>query len=175
MQPNQLKPANTGAAGERGGDVMIEGLERIVAEHPFFAGLPQDAIELVAGCAKNVRFDAGQYLFRTGETADEFYLIRRGRVALEVSAPGRGAVAFETMSEGEIVGHAWLAPPYRRTSDAKALELVRAISLDARCLRGKCDADHHVGYALMLRLVPVLVQRLYATRLQMLDVYASPR
>jgi CRP/FNR family transcriptional regulator, cyclic AMP receptor protein len=154
---------------------MIEGLDRIVRDHPFFTGLPDETIALVAGCAKNVRFDAGQYLFRTGEPADDFYLIRQGRVALEVSAPGRGAVAFETLSEGEIVGHAWLVPPFRRTSDAKALELVRAISMDSKCLRGKCDADHHLGYEMLLRLVPILVERLYATRLQMLDVYGSPR
>ena len=79
--------ARTGA--ERGD--MIEGMDRIVREHPFFAGLEEDAIQLVAGCARNVRFDAGQYLFREGEPADEFYLIRHGRVALEVTAPGRGA------------------------------------------------------------------------------------
>jgi CRP-like cAMP-binding protein len=154
---------------------MIEGMERIVREHPFFAGLPEDTIKLVAGCARNVRFDAGQYIFRTNDPADEFYLIRHGRVALEINIAGRGAVTFETVSEGEIVGLAWLIPPYRRASDAKALELVRAIGMDAKCLRSKCDADHDVGYQMMLRFVPGLVERLYAARLQMLDVYATPR
>ena len=32
-------------------------LEPIIAEHPFFAGLAPEYLELVTGCAKNVRFD----------------------------------------------------------------------------------------------------------------------
>ena len=68
----------------------------------------------------------------------------------------------------------WLIPPYRWTYDAQALELMRAIAMDADCLRGKCEADHDLGYDLMKRFVPVLVERLQATRLQMLDVYGTP-
>ena len=154
---------------------MIEGMDRIVREHPFFAGLKEDAIQLVAGCTRNVRFDAGQYLFREGEAADEFFLIRHGRVALEVAAPGRAAITIQTVPEGEIVGLSWLIPPYRWTSSARALDLVRAIGIDGRCLRAKCESDHDFGYTMMVRVVPVLVERLQATRLQMLDVYAPSR
>jgi CRP/FNR family cyclic AMP-dependent transcriptional regulator len=151
--------------------VEIEGLERIVRDHAFFAGLDEEFSRLVSGCAKNVRFDAGQYLFHEGEPADVFYLLRHGRVALEITAPERGPVTFQTVVAGEIVGVSWLIPPYRWTYDAKALELVRAIAMDATCLRQKCDDDHHLGYEMMKRFVPVLVERLQATRLQILDVY----
>jgi CRP/FNR family transcriptional regulator, cyclic AMP receptor protein len=151
----------------------IQGLERIIREHPFFAGLDEAYCKLVCGCAKNVRFEAGQYLFHEGGPADVFYLVRHGRVALEVTAPGQGAVTFQTVGEGEIVGVSWLIPPYRWTYDARALELVRAIAMDATCLRQKCDADHDLGYEMMLRFVPVLVERLQATRLQILDVYGT--
>jgi CRP-like cAMP-binding protein len=152
---------------------MIEGLERIVREHRFFAGLDEGFIHLVVGCARNVRFEAGQYLFREGEPADQFYLIRHGRVGLELSAPGQGTVTFQTVGEGEIVGVSWLIPPYRLTYDAKAIELTRAIAMDAACLRGKCEADHDLGYEMMKRFMPVLIQRLQATRLQILDVYGK--
>ncbi|MDX3966866.1 MAG: cyclic nucleotide-binding domain-containing protein [Bradyrhizobium sp.] len=152
----------------------MEGLERIVREHRFFAGLDDAFCKLVCGCAKNVRFEAGQYLFHEGEPADRFYLLRHGRVALEVTTPGRGAVRFQTVGEDEVVGVSWLIPPYRWTYDAKALELVRAIAMDATCLRQKCEADHDLGYEMMKRFVPVLVERLHATRLQILDVYGTP-
>lgn len=151
----------------------VEGLERIIREHPFFAGLEEGFCKLVCGCAKNVRFEAGQFLVREGDPANEFYLLRHGRVALEITAPGRGAVTFQTVGEGEIVGVSWLIPPYRWTYDARALELTRAISMDATCLRRKCEADHDLGYEMMKRFVPVLVQRLQATRLQVLDVYGT--
>ncbi len=153
---------------------MIEGMEKIVREHRFFADLDDDTLKLIAGCARNVAFKAGQYLFRTGDPADEFYLIRHGKVALDVVAPGRSAVTFQTVGEGEIVGVSWLLPPYRWMHDARAVDLVRAIGMDARCLRGKCDADHDVGYDMMMRFVPLLVGRLQATRMQLLDVYGTP-
>jgi CRP/FNR family transcriptional regulator, cyclic AMP receptor protein len=151
----------------------MEGLEPILRSHPFFGGFPEDHIALVAGCARNHRFDAGQYLFHEGESADEFFLIRRGRVALEIVAPGRAPIVFSTLGEGEIVGASWLVPPYRWTSDARAVELVRALGIDAACLRGKCEADHHLGYEMMKRFAPILVKRLEATRLQILNVYGK--
>ena len=114
------------------------------------------------------------FLRRASSTCDQFYLIRHGRVALELTAPGRGAVTFQTLAEGEIVGVSWLIPPYRWTDDARAVGLVRAIAMDAACLRRKCEADHDLGYEMMKRFVPILVRRLEATRLQILDVYGAP-
>jgi CRP/FNR family cyclic AMP-dependent transcriptional regulator len=151
----------------------MDGLERIVREHPFFAGLEEEFCAHICGCAKNVRFEADQYLLHEGEAADQLYLLRHGRVALEVTVPGRGPVTFQTLVAGEIVGVSWLIPPYRWTYDAKALEATRAIAMDATCLRRKCEEDHDLGYEMMKRFVPVLIERLHGTRLQMLDVYGS--
>lgn len=151
--------------------MQIEGLERIIGEHPFFVGLDEASRRLIVGCAKNVRFEAGQYLFREAEPADQFYLLRHGRVAFELTAPGMGPVTFQTLGSGEVVGVSWLIPPYRWTFDARAIELTRAIALDAACLRQKCEADHDLGYEMMKRFMPVLIRRLHATRLQILDVY----
>jgi len=151
----------------------MEGLERFVKEHPFFADLEEGFLKLVCGCAKNVRFEAGQYLFHEGEAADQLYLLRHGSVALEMTAPGRGTITLQTLGPGEIVGVSWLIPPYRRSYDAKARELTRAIAMDATCLRRKCEQDHDLGYELMMRFVPILIQRLHGARLQMLDIYGS--
>ncbi len=152
---------------------MTEGLAHIVREHPFFAGVEESFAELVCGCAKNVRFEAGQYLFHEGQPADWFYLLRHGRVALELASPGRGAVTFQTLGEGEVVGLSWLIPPYRWTYDARALELIRAIAIDGACLRRKCEADPRLGYDMMKRFMPPLLHRLQDARLQMLDLYGS--
>jgi len=153
--------------------MAVRGLEEIVRGHRFFTGLDQGFCDLVCGCARNVRFEAGRYLCHEGDPADEFYLVRHGRVALEISDPARGTVAFQTLGEGEIVGVSWLVPPYRWAYNARALELVRAISINAKCLRDKCEADHDLGYEMMKRFTPVLVERLHATRLQLLDVYGT--
>ncbi len=149
----------------------METLERILAEHPFFAGLDARHIQLIVGCATNVRFDAGQFIFREGEEANEFYVIRHGKVALEIFVPGRGPVTIQTLGEGEILGWSWLIPPYHWHFNARAIELTRAIALDGKCLRAKCEDDHDLGYELLKRFAHIVEQRLQATRLQLLDVY----
>jgi CRP/FNR family transcriptional regulator, cyclic AMP receptor protein len=151
----------------------VRGIDRLICEHPIFAGMPPDYCELIGGCAKNVRFDSGAYLFREGEPADEFFLVRHGRIALEIVAPGRGPLRFSTVNSGEIAGESWLIPPYRWLYDARALELTRALSIDARCLRDKAEENHDFGYEMMKRFMTMLVQRLHAAQLQMLDVYGS--
>ena len=152
----------------------MDGLEGVIKKHPFFAGLDAAFCALVAGCAKNVMFQAGEHLFHEGEPAEWFYLLRHGRVAMQVAAPGRGAVTFQTLGEGEIVGVSCLVAPYRWNDDARALELTRAVAMSAQCLRQKCESDHDLGYEIMKRFTPILIQRLHAAQLQLLDVYGAP-
>ena len=152
----------------------IRALDRLICEHAFFAGMAQDSCELISGCARNVRFDKGEYLFREGDAANEFFLIRHGRVALELTAPGRAPIRFLTLNPGEIAGVSWLVPPYRWLYDAQALELTRAVSIDGGCLREKAEENHDFGYEMMKRFMTMLVQRLHVAQLQILDVY-GPR
>jgi CRP/FNR family cyclic AMP-dependent transcriptional regulator len=154
---------------------MIRGLETLLAEHPFFKGLEPTYLSFIAGCGANVTFQAGEYIFREGDPADHFYIIRHGRVQREIFAPERGPLPIDTLAAGDVLGWSWLFPPYRRFSDARALELTRAIALDGACLRDKCDEDHHLGYELMRRLAPLAMRRLQATMLQLLDLYGHAR
>jgi CRP-like cAMP-binding protein len=152
----------------------METLERFLAEHPFFKGLEPKYLKLLVGCASNTRFDAGQVIFRQGEEANQFYLIRHGKVAVETYSPERGGLTVQTLDEGDVLGWSWLIEPYCWRFDARALELTRAIALDGKCLRNKCEDDHDLGYELLKRFSFVMAQRLEATRLQLLDVYATP-
>jgi CRP-like cAMP-binding protein len=143
----------------------------LVAEFPAFSGMRDEHVELIAGCAKNEVFETGDYLMREGDAADSFFVIRRGRVGMEISAPQRGAITVETVHDGDLLGWSWLVEPYRTHLDARALETTHAVAFDAACLRGKFDRDPALGYELMKRFVPVIVERLQATRVRLLDVY----
>ena len=154
--------------------VQIEGLDRILREHPFFAGMDDAYRELVSGCAANEVFHAGAYIYREGDPADKFYLIRRGRVALEVHVPGKTPIIVETLKGDDLMGWSWLVPPYRANFDARAQELTRLVSLDAACLRGKMEQDAALGYELHKRFAPVVAARLAAARRQLIDLYGHP-
>ena len=151
----------------------METLERLLLGHPFLAGIDPAFGRLLVGCARNARFAAGDFLFREGEPADVFYLLREGSVALEVNVPGRAPLVIATLGAGELVGASWLVPPYRWNNDARATAPARAFGMDAACLRRKSEADHHLGYEMMKRLMPVMVKRMHAARQQLLDVYGS--
>jgi CRP/FNR family cyclic AMP-dependent transcriptional regulator len=153
----------------------METLERIIAEHPFFHGLDKDFIALMVSCASNVRFKAGTYILKEGDPANTFYLIREGKVAVEVLAPQHKPIIVATLSVGEILGWSWLLPPFQWKFHARAVDDIRAIALDGKCLRTKCEENHDLGYEVLKRFVQIMEQRLEATRLQLLDVYAVKR
>jgi len=148
-------------------------LVELLGDVPFLAGLAADRLDLLAGCASNVHFDAGAHLFREGDEAAVFYVIRHGEVAVETFVPARGAVTIETIGPGEVLGWSWLFAPYRWHFDARALSPVRATGFDGTCLRGKCESDPALGYELMGRFAQVLIERLQWTRLRLLDVYGD--
>ena len=150
-------------------------LESILAEHPFFNGLDPKYLSIVVGCATNVRFEPEQRLYREGDPADQFFLIREGRIGLEIHVPHRGAITIQTIGAGEILGWSWLVPPYKWRFTSVAYELTRAIAIDGKCLRTKCEEDHQLGYVFYQRFADIIVQRLQATRLQLLDVHSSPK
>jgi CRP/FNR family transcriptional regulator, cyclic AMP receptor protein len=152
----------------------MQTLQPVLAAHPFFAGLPERYLELITKCAMNVRYAAGEYLFREGDPAMRFWIVREGAVALEIHAPEQGTLTIETIEGGEVLGWSWLFPPYRWHFDARAVRPVRAVAFDGACLRARCETDHELGYELMRRFAQVIVERLQATRLQLLDVYSDP-
>ncbi len=155
--------------------VEIEGLEKLLEAHPFFADWSDGYRELLAGCAANHRFAAGEYLARAGQPADKFYLIRHGSVVLEFPIPGRESLLVESLHEGEVFGWNWMIPPYEWTFDVRAKNMCRALSMDATCLRGKCEDDHSLGYELFKRFTPIMAERMQATRMRLLDLYGPTR
>ncbi|GAA4644086.1 hypothetical protein GCM10023115_20460 [Pontixanthobacter gangjinensis] len=148
-------------------------MDQILGQHRFFADFPSDFAKLIGGCARNIHFKPGEYMAREEDPADTFFILSKGKVALEVAVPGKSPVVIATLGAQDVVGVSWLVAPYCWLFDARAIEDLRAISIDAKCLREKCEADHDLGYEMMKRFLPLLTQRLHATRMQVLDVYGK--
>jgi CRP/FNR family transcriptional regulator, cyclic AMP receptor protein len=150
---------------------QMQTLEPLLRGHKFFAGLAPEHLAQLVGCAANITFPGGAFMFREGDPADTFYLIRSGSVALEIAAPAGGALTVQTLGEGDVAGFSWLLEPHRWEFDGRVSDRVLAIQLDGECLRRKCDQDPGLGYDLMRRFSRLAIARLQATRLQLLDVY----
>lgn len=149
----------------------METLERVLREHPFFDGIEPRTVAFLTGCAANVRFAPGDFLFREGESANAMFLLRAGRVAMEAHTPGSGTTSLLTLEAGDVFGWSWLYPPYVWRLDARAVEPVRALAFDGKCLRAKCEADHDVGYELLKRLLREIERHIERAHLQLIDMY----
>jgi len=148
-------------------------LESYLKEHPFLKNIEPQHIKHLAECATNVQFNAKEYIFREGNDANFFYIIRHGRVAIQLYAAHLGSINIQTLESGDILGWSWFIPPYKWHFDAFAVELTRAVALDGKCLRAKCEQNHDLGYELFKRFSLIFIERLQSTRLQLLDIYKS--
>ena len=117
-----------------------------------------------------VKFQPGELLFNEGDPANRFYLIHGGKVSLESWVKDRGLVSVQEVGPGEVLGWSWLFPPYYWHFAARALEPVEALFFYATPLREECEADHDLGYELLKRMSEVIINRLQATRRQLLEL-----
>ncbi len=152
----------------------MNGTARALLEgHAFFAGLPERAIDLAAQHADPRKFGPGEVLFEEGGSAELMFLITRGHVAIEIHAPNRGPIVVETLSPGHVVGLSWVAEPFRYRFDARAIDEVEGVVVDSAPLRVALAADPEIGYPFLERLSAVILERLQATRVRLLDLYGS--
>ena len=152
---------------------MTEDLKAILGAHPFFYGMESEQLETLALVASPVTFATGSEIMREGDEADACYLILEGDAALEIGVPGQGPQVIQTLHAGEILGWSWLFPPYRWTFGAQALSPIKAIRFDGPRLREAKADDPVLKAELMGRFAEVLVSRLQAARLQLMDVYGT--
>lgn len=151
----------------------MRSIRDLLGEHQLFRDFHPDLLELMAGCGKNVHFEAGTHIFSEGQPANEFYVIRTGKVSIGVTVPNRGMVLVETLGPNEVLGVSWPFPPFRREFDSKAIDPTSAIAMDAECLRNKCDEDPVLGYQVFKSFALLMRDRLQTTRLQLLDLYGN--
>ena len=150
----------------------METLERIIAEHPFFAGLESYYTNLLTGCASNVRFDAGTYIFKEGEEANEFYLIRSGKVHWRFLRRNANRSCWRPWARERFwAGRGCCRPTCGSSTRVPSNPCARS-RLTASVLRTKCEQNHDLGYEMLKRFAGIMEQRLEATLLQLLDVYA---
>lgn len=144
-----------------------------LAEFSVFKEFEASHIDLMEGCAKNELYEAGEFLIRETDPAEQFFIIQSGRIALETHQPGQKPLVIQTIANGDIVGWSWLFPPFRWAYDARCMERTQVISFNGTCLRDKCDSDHAFGYQMMKIFSKIAISRLQQTRLQLHDIYGK--
>jgi CRP-like cAMP-binding protein len=141
----------------------------------FAAGLPPQTLVELTGLATEQAFAAKSVIFREGAHCPEVYIVQSGHVALEMNVPGRGAARILTVGEGELLGWSALLGDGRMTATATAIDDTRLVAISGAKLRVLCETNHAIGVRVMQQVATALSQRLVATRLQLLDLFAHDR
>ena len=148
----------------------LSALRTAIASHPFFRGLNTDQLNILACCAMQTEFASDAPVFRQGDVANRFYLIEEGRVALEFEQPGHGTILIQSLGAGDTLGWSWLFPPHVWRFSARASEPTRAIFFYGTWLREQFEQHPDLGNELMRRTAQVVVERLLATQLQLVEI-----
>ncbi len=144
----------------------------LLAAHPFLAGMREDHLVRISYWSRRTVFHPGTRVFNEGSRADRFWLIREGEVRLDTRLPDDdGEVVVETLGAGTVLGWSWMFPPYRWRFGASALSSVLAMEFDAAGIRRLCDSEPTLGYDLTRRFTAVVINRLQATRMRLLDAH----
>lgn len=152
---------------------MITEETAVLGAQRFLRGMPANQLATLTAACRHVIIPCGQRLFDEGATADRFWLVDAGLVTVDVAVPGDGRVVIEILGRGDLLGLAWLQPPYQWRFGAKATQPTEAFEFDARAVRAACDNDPSLGYEFTRRLSAVIVRRLQATRGRLIDMSAQ--
>ncbi len=150
---------------------MSNVLHAVVESHPFMAGMAPHHVETLATLAREMCFDTGRVIFPEGHHGREFYLLVHGMVGLEVTTHGR-ALRVQTLYAGDEFGFSAVLKGSAKVLQARTLERTDVLVFDGAELLEVFDTDPSFGLAFTLRLLGVVSERLSATRVQLLDLYA---
>jgi CRP/FNR family cyclic AMP-dependent transcriptional regulator len=144
----------------------------VLGAQPFLRGMPDGHLAKLAALCEHVAVPTRQRLFEEGTTAGRFWLIDAGQVTIDTIVPGRGRLTIEVLGRGDVLGLAWLTPPFQWRFGAVASQPMQAFQFDARAVRAACDEDPALGYELSKRVSGLLVRRLAAIHTRLLEASA---
>lgn len=152
--------------------MLSEAMLKALQSSAFTEGMEPRHVDMLAQMASEVTYSEGETLFNEGDIGDLIYLIEEGRVAIDTYVPGKGRVSILTVGPGQLLGWSAYFAKKRKTASARTVMATRAIALDAEKLRAVCKEDCGLGFEITWRIADVIADRLKATRLQLMDVFA---
>jgi CRP/FNR family transcriptional regulator, cyclic AMP receptor protein len=106
-----------------------EDIAKLLARVPVFSTLAADELARVVAVAVPRRFDAGEVVFREGDSSDTCYIVRSGQArAVREHADGR-SITLANFGPGDIFGELAMFDDERRSATVEVLEDTEAIAI----------------------------------------------
>lgn len=154
--------------------VEKDAIKTLLGRLAFTADLPEQTLDECAAVATVADFASGTTIFKEGAANPFLHVVVHGRVGLDIEVPGRGKVRVLSIESGEMLAWSALLGGGTMTVSARALQDTQMLAIPGAKLLEICQANHEAGFQIMQRMADALARRLFATRLQLLDLFAEP-
>lgn len=150
----------------------------LLRRYPFFGFLDNAELKAVAMIAEELTLEASESLFEIEQPAEALYLLMDGAIELyyvvidDYDPTLRKEFYISDINPGEICGISALIEPYQYTSTARAACLSHLVKVESAGLRAVCEVDSHLAYRLMRQVAKSALERLHATRVQLVAARA---
>jgi CRP/FNR family cyclic AMP-dependent transcriptional regulator len=144
-----------------------------------FAALSNDELEKLVSSASEKQYEAGEYIFREGESADELFVLKEGRVVLQMALPNsqgkiRRRVSFDVVSANDVFGWPAIIEPYSHTLASMCLVNAKVLSINGNNLRLFLQDNPSVAYEVLNGIIKVVASRLDNTSRLLISERLSP-
>lgn len=158
LPPAGVKRRANGVTGDRGA-----ALRRALAKVPLFGDLDAKSLKTLIQDMRVVVLEAGEVLFRQGDTADSLYVIVAGAVVPIAEGETRRKLAV--LEQGEFFGEIGLITKQPRNATIEALVDAKLIAIDRRLVQKLIASDPAVVKTLVRFLRVRMIDRQIRTNL----------
>ena len=141
---------------------MSERVEQL-RQIDLFAGLKQEALELIARVATEEAHATWTKIFQHGDAGDKLYLILEGKVRISREVPGMGEEALAVLGAGEVFGEMALLDESPRSADARVHDRCRLLAIPKDGFDDLLFLHKDLAYEVLWSIVRMLLGRLRET------------
>jgi CRP/FNR family cyclic AMP-dependent transcriptional regulator len=100
-----------------------------LSDVPIFASLNEESRMELARLCNCCDYQAGEILFRRGDSASAMYLVRDGEVAMSIATPDRQELVVATMRRGDFFGELAMLDGSPRSATANVIQRTKLLRL----------------------------------------------
>jgi len=139
--------------------VRSEEVVELLGRVPVFSTLVPGDLEQIAQLAVPRRFEAGEVVFREGDSSDTCYVVRRGHARATRHHPDGRTITLARFGPGDIFGELAMFEDERRSATVEAIEPTDVVAVLGPDMRALMTEHPEIS----TRLVVALAKRLRET------------
>jgi CRP-like cAMP-binding protein len=135
----------------------------ILRNSQLFKGTKEKELNEIAAFGALRSCSRGEFVFREGDTGEEFYIIVEGQIAIYKNLAGGRRRIVTNLGTGEVFGEITLFDAEPHSADAQATENTRILVISNRKFRELIRNNLVLAFIVQTRIIRVLCKRLRVT------------